>query len=121
MTSGALIEMIEVKLKDYGLKKVVPADDVLAETYRAFHRSNQLAEKFEELEAEFEEEEEDIAVPKNLRNKVSDVLKKHADLRWDDAMQTVLDDSSLDDVRAEKQKARKKSGDFTDVDDEDEE
>jgi hypothetical protein len=116
MTSDALIEMIERKLKAYGLKKVVPADDVLAETYRAFHRSNQLAERFEELEAEFEEEEENIAVPKTLSKKVSAILKEHPDLRWDDAIKIVLDKTQLDYVREEKQKARKKSGDFTDVD-----
>jgi hypothetical protein len=117
MTSDALIAMIERKLKDYGLKKVVPTDDVLAETYRAFHRSNQLFDKFEELEEEFDEQAEDIAVPKTLRKKVIAILKEHPDLRWDDAIKIVLDDSSLDDVRADKQKAREKSGDFTDVDD----
>src|SRR5262245_3574463 len=39
MTSDALVEMIERKLKDYGLKKVIPDDELLAETYRTFHRS----------------------------------------------------------------------------------
>ena len=50
MTSDALIEMIERKLKDYGLEKVVPDNDLLGKTYRTFHRSNQLREKFEDLE-----------------------------------------------------------------------
>ncbi len=45
--------MIERKLKDYGLEKVVPDDDLLAETYRAFHHSKELREKFEEMEEEF--------------------------------------------------------------------
>jgi hypothetical protein len=35
MTSDDLIEMIERKLKDYGIQKVIPDDDVLAETYQA--------------------------------------------------------------------------------------
>ena len=66
MPSDALIAMIERKLKDYGLEKVVPDDDLLAETYRAFHHSQRLREKFEEMEEEFEEEEKDteIEVPK---------------------------------------------------------
>jgi hypothetical protein len=119
MASDDLIEMIERKLKANGMEKVIPSDDVLAKAYLAFHRSNELAEKFEELEAEFNEEAHDIAVPKNLRKKVGDVLKKHPDLRWDNAVQNVLG-SSLDDVREEKQKARRKSGDFTDDEDEDE-
>ena len=117
MASDALIEMIERKLKNYGLEKVIPNDDVLAKAYLAFHRSNELAEKFEELETEFDEEAHDIAVPKNLRKKVNGVLKRAPDLRWDDAVKIVLDNSSLDDVREKKQEDKRKSGDFTDDDD----
>jgi len=114
MTSDALVAMIERKLKAYGLKKVIRDDAVLAETYRAFHRSDELREEFEDLEATMEETR--IKVPKNLRGQVSAVLNKHSDLRWDDAIQIVLDETRLDDVRAKKQKAKKKSGDFTDDD-----
>jgi hypothetical protein len=48
------------------------------------------------------------------------VLNKHGDLRWDNAIQIVLDEAQLDRVRTEKQKAKRKSGDFTDADDDDE-
>jgi hypothetical protein len=117
MTSDALVEMIERKLKDYGLKKVIPPnDELLVETYRAFHRSQQLRERFEEVEDEFERENSEIKVPKNLRKQVSAVLDKHGDLRWDDAIQIVLDKTQLDRVRAEKEKAKKQSGDFTNID-----
>jgi len=119
MASDDLIEMIERKLKASGLKKVVPDDDLLAKTYREFHRSQELREEFEELEENFKESE--IKVPKNLKNRVSAMLDKHPDLRWDDAIQLVLDDTddALARVRAEKQKARKKAGDFTDNNDDD--
>src|SRR5262245_40179178 len=115
MTSDALIAMIERKLKNYGLKKVIPDDDLLAEAYRAFHRSNELQEQFKEMESEFEESK--INVPKNLKNQVRAMLKKHPDLRWDEAIKIVLDDTQLDAVRAEKRKAKRKSGDFTEEDD----
>jgi len=92
------------------LEKVIPNDDLLVETFKAFHRSNQLREQFEELEQEFDEDE--IAAPKNLGKKVRAILKKNPDLRWDDAVQIVLDNSSLDDVREKKQEAKRKSGDF---------
>jgi hypothetical protein len=123
MSSDALIEMIERKLKDYGLEKVIPPnDELLVETYRAFHRSQQLRERFEEVEDEFDEEEEDnkIQVPKDLRKRVRTVLDKHGDLRWDDAIQVVLDETQLDHVRTEKEKAKKQSGDFTNMDGHDE-
>jgi hypothetical protein len=111
MTSDALIAMIERKLKQYGLKKVIPDDELLGEAYLAFHRSNELREKFTEMESKFEESE--IEVPKNLKNQVRAILKKHSDLRWDDALKIVLDKTAVDAVRTEKQKWKKKSGDFT--------
>jgi hypothetical protein len=118
MASDDLIAMIECKLKKYGLKKVIPDDDVLADAYRTFHRSKELREEFEEMESKFKESK--VKVPKTLNKQVRAMLKKHPDLRWDDAIQVVLDETQLDHVRAEKQKAKKESGDFTDTEDEEE-
>jgi hypothetical protein len=112
MTSDALVEMIERKLKAYGLKKVIADDDLLAEAYRAFHRSKKLREKFEEMEQEAESEKGEISVPRDLKKKVGAVLDKHPNLRWDDAVQLVLDGTQLDHVLIKKRQARKKSGDF---------
>ena len=114
MTSDALIAMIKRKLKAHGIKKVIPNDDLLGKAYRAFHRSNELREQFEKLVEGFKEPK--IKVPKNLKQHVRAVLAKHDDLRWDDAIQIVVDDTQLDRVKEKKQEARKKSGDFTDTD-----
>jgi hypothetical protein len=119
MTSDALIETIERKLKAYGLEKVIPDNDLLAKTYLAFHYSQQLRQKFKEIEHEFKAPE--IEVPRNLKEQVSAVLDEHGALRWDDAIQIVLDKTQVDRVRADKQKAKKKSGDFTDVNEDDDE
>jgi hypothetical protein len=115
MTSNALIAMIERKLKAHGINKVIPDDELLGEVYRAFHRSNELREEFEQMESEFEASK--IRVPKNLKNQVRAVLQKHPDLRWDDAVQVVLDKTQLDYVREEKNKRKAKSGNFVDADD----
>jgi hypothetical protein len=120
MTSDALIAMIERKLRAYGLQKIVPDDDLLGETYRAFHRSQRLRERFKEMEQQFDKEAVAANIPEDLEQQVRAVLAEHADLRWDDAIQVVLDAAQLAHVRAEKDKARKKSGDFRgDDDDED--
>jgi hypothetical protein len=120
LTSGALVAMIETKLKAYGLKKVIPDGDVLAEAYRAFRRSDELQKKFEEMEAEFDAEADEIEVPKGLKKRVRAILTKHDDLRWDDAIRLVLDGTQLDRVRADKATAKKKSGDFTGAGEDDE-
>jgi hypothetical protein len=111
MTSDALITMIERKLGDYGLQKVIPDDDLLGKAYREFHRSRQLEDKFEEMKHAMKETR--IKVPKDLKKRVRGILTKHKDLCWDDALQIVLDKTQLNQVRANKEKAKKKSGDFT--------
>ena len=115
MPSDDLIEMIERKLKDSGIKKVIPNDALLGDAYQAFHRSNQLRELFEEAEKKFKEKK--IVVPKNLSKRIRKILDEHDDLRWDDAIQLVIDETQLDHVREKKQEAKNKSGDFTDDDD----
>jgi hypothetical protein len=120
MTSDALIETIETKLKAYGLKKVIPDDELLAETYRAFHRGEMLRERFDAMEQEFDEEPAAIEIPDGLEELVRGILAEHDDLRWDDAIRLVLDETQLVRVRAEKQKAKKKSGDFTGAGEDDE-
>ena len=112
LTSDQLIAMIERKLKDHDIKKVIPDDDVLTEAYLAFHASNELRDIYEEAENNFQATE--IDVPANLKKRVRAILAKHDDLRWDDALKIVIDDTQLDHVRSKKQKARKESGDFSD-------
>ena len=93
MASDALIEMIETQAQGLRPRKGGPGRrTLLAETYRAFHRSQQLRERFEEMEEEFDEEADDIEIPRGLKKRVRAVLAKHDDLRWDDAVQVVLDE-----------------------------
>jgi hypothetical protein len=110
LPSDALINMIERKLKASGIKKVVPDKALLAEAYEAFHHSKELREIFEKAEKNFKASK--VVVPKDLKKQVRKILEKHGDLRWDDALQLVLK-TRLNDVRAKKQKAKNKSGDFT--------
>jgi hypothetical protein len=116
MASDALIQMIEGKLDDFGLEKVTPDDDLLTETWRAFHRSRELRERFEELESEFDNEAAEVAIPDDLKQRVRAIVAEHDDLRWDDAVWLVLDETQLERVREERRRARKKSGDFTEDD-----
>jgi hypothetical protein len=109
MGSAELIELIERKLRDNGIGKVVPDRALLEEAYREFDRSIRLNEIFAKAEEEFGADE-DAKVPANLGKKVREVLKKHDDLRWDDAVQVVLDGRRLDDVRKSKKEEKAKAG-----------
>ena len=118
MASDALIDMIERKLKEHGVEKVVPDDELLEETYRAFHYSNELGEAFEKAQQEFKASE--ITVPEDLREQVRKILEQHQGLRWDDAVRSVLGDT-IDDIQEDKEKVKNAAGDFTQTDDDDEE
>jgi hypothetical protein len=108
MTSGNLVAMIERKLQAYGLEKVVPDDKLLAETYRAFDRSQRLREGFTEMQQQFDNEAVAVDIPDDLEERVRAVLGDHADLRWDDAIQCVLDPALLAQLRTAKERPREK-------------
>jgi hypothetical protein len=116
MSSDALIAMIERKLKESSIEKVIPNNAFLRKAYAEFHRSKQLEELFEKAEEKFKASK--AVIPKDLSKRVRKILDKNNDLRWDDAIQVVLDETVLDEVRAKKQKTKNKSGDFTDDADE---
>jgi Topoisomerase 6 subunit A/Spo11, Toprim domain len=114
LTSGDLVAMIERKLRAYGLEKVIPDEGLLAKTYRAVDRSYRLREKFKEMEQQFDKEAAATTdIPEDLKQRVHAILAEYTDLRWDDAIQCVLDPKLLSHVRSEKGKAQRKSGDFT--------
>ena len=113
MPSDALVAMIERKLAAYGLKKVIPDDKTLEEAYRAFHRSRGLRKAFAAVEKDYDAKAKDVVVPQGLQGSVRAILDQNRDLRWDDAVQIVLDKRGIKRVRADKRKARKKAGDFT--------
>jgi hypothetical protein len=117
MASDTLIDMIERKLKEHGLEKVVPDDKLLEKTYRAFHYSNELGEVFGKAQEEFKASE--ITVPEDLREEVVKILEEHQELRWDDAVRNVLG-KTIEDIEADKQKVKKAAGDFTQHDDDEE-
>ena len=65
------------------------------------------------MQQQFDEEAEAADIPDDLEEQVRAVLAEHTDLRWDDAIQIVLDETQVSRVRADKEKAKRKSGDFT--------
>jgi hypothetical protein len=112
LTSDALIEMIETKLKAHGIEKVVPGIELLADTYVAFHKSQQIEAAFERLQEDMPDDD-DVEVPGDLENQVRKLLDRHSHLRWDDAVQLVLDEDKLQDIEAKKTKSKEEAGDFS--------
>ena len=72
-----------------------------------------MREKFEETAQAYDAAAAAIAIPADLSALVVAMLDQHRDLRWDDAVRLVLNEAAIERVRADKDKAKKKSGDFT--------
>jgi hypothetical protein len=91
MTSRQLVDFVERKLNDYGVAKLIPGPDMLADAYRMFVASERLSEKFEELEDEVKEETNRVEVPDDLRAKVEKYLKATREITWHRAVQLIAD------------------------------
>jgi hypothetical protein len=75
LTSDQLVAFIERKLAKHGIKKLVPKADLLGDAYRLFVRSKRVEAIVEETIKGIEQQ--DVAVPANLRARVAAHLKQH--------------------------------------------
>jgi hypothetical protein len=82
-TSAELIEFIEGKLKQYGIKKVVPDDDTLERAYRRFYQIAHLNENLEDANNEAIEAAQDANLPTGLARKIKKALKDDPKQPWD--------------------------------------
>jgi hypothetical protein len=90
LPSDQLVAFIERKLKQHGIKKVVPTRDVLIKTYHMFERSRE-AERI--IKRELKKLGPSSAkVPTSLNERVHKYLKKNPRARWDDAIQHIAND-----------------------------
>jgi hypothetical protein len=110
LSSDRFIEMIERKLKEHGVEKVIPDDSVLGEAYQAFHYNHRLKAIFEKAKRELVESE--VKVPDDLEFRVRKILREHDDLRWDDAVQVALDETQLDTCERGKEKGESQGWQF---------
>jgi hypothetical protein len=100
MTSRQLINFVEFKLQQHGIKKVIPDRGTLTETYREFTASDRLSEAFDELKERLEQEtERPIEVPADLEAKVKKLIAENPDITWHHAVRLIVDpDYMLDDA-----------------------
>jgi hypothetical protein len=89
LTSDQLVAFIEGKLAEHGIKKIVPKTDLLGDAYRHFVRSKRMQEIVENAIEEMDEQ--DIALPTNLSDRVAAHLKQHPELRWDEAVEAIAE------------------------------
>lgn len=101
--SDDLVRWITEKLEQYGVQKVIPPDEVLAEAYRRRFQSGYLGQHFGELLERSREHIKGVEIPPDLREHVARRLQQNPSLAWNDAvaeiarMQTLPDSDWRDD------------------------
>jgi hypothetical protein len=89
LTSDQLVAFVKGKLAEHGVKKVVPSAELLRDTYRLFVRSKRMQEAVEKAIEEMDDE--DNAPPANLGARIAAHLKQHPELRWDEAVEAIVE------------------------------
>jgi DNA topoisomerase VI subunit B len=85
MTSRQLIDWLENKLQDHGVRKVVPDEDVLQEAYVNAFKAAKIREEVNNIVSQFDEE---IQVPDDLRSTIEKSI--HGTARsWDSAIKSL--------------------------------
>jgi hypothetical protein len=86
-TSPQFIAFVERKLRENGVTKIVPQQDLLAEVYTGIQRGRRLERAVAELD---EINVDDVKSPEELEKRVREVLKKHPAMRWDAAIAEIV-------------------------------
>ena len=69
----------------------MPSEEGLAEAYRLFTRNAKVQEVVEEAIEKIDDDEDETEVPADLEKRVRDYLVKHPTVRWDQAVQEIVD------------------------------
>ncbi len=96
MTSEQFVAFIKRKLAEHGVEKIVPSKQTLDEAYQLFERSRLLEEAYDKAEADVEAEVADARAPRDIKKRVTEILKKRPTLRWDAAVEEVLEHGNPD-------------------------
>jgi hypothetical protein len=88
LTSDQLVAFVERKLTAYGVRKVVPQADILAEAYRSNVHTAKIREIVDRAIKDMGDRDA-IGVPENLADPVADLLRENPTWRWDDAVEAI--------------------------------
>jgi hypothetical protein len=89
MTSPQFVELVERKLRENGIEKIVPDEDLLADVYRGMERGRRLAEEIAKLHRITISE-----APADLDERVRKMLADNPAMRWDAAIAVLVADGN---------------------------
>jgi hypothetical protein len=90
LTTEQLINFLERKFVQYGVKKVIPNEEILSKAFRRATFCHEMKKKADEIQVE----QEDLTVPDGLAQKISDSLSENSEQSWDEAVWDLADEEN---------------------------
>ena len=94
MTSDVFVRFLEEKLIQHGVEKVVPDQDTIVAHARRVVAQRLMEKEMSGLVSRIEAEAASALMPADLRQQVTDLLKRQPDMPWDDAVAHLLEESA---------------------------
>ncbi len=91
MSSRQFIDFIELKLAEHGVKKVVPADDIIEDHARRLIEQTLAEQAFDEIRDEITAKAKSVRLPDDLKHRLREVLRHDPELCWDAALSRIVD------------------------------
>jgi hypothetical protein len=86
MSSPQFIAFVERKLRENGVAKVVPDDDLLTEVFIGMEKGRRLEEAAKKIA---KIDMADCKPPEDLEKRVREMLEEHPAMRWDGAVEKI--------------------------------
>jgi hypothetical protein len=96
LTSDQLVGLIERKLAEFGIRKVIPQAELLVDAYRLFVNSARIKVKVAEATGNIDDQ--DIHAPVDLGERVAGYLQQHPESRWDAAVAAIVAEDNQEGV-----------------------
>ena len=90
LASDELVALIERKLNEHSIAKVIPDDATLVGAYRRMHKQAVIQHKIDELIEDLDEDDE-VEVPTELRQRVEEAIKLDPARSWDAIMRELAE------------------------------
>jgi DNA topoisomerase 6 subunit A-like protein len=90
MTSRQLIVFIERKLKEYGVEKVIPDDDVIEMHARRVIKQRLVEQTIAKTSDELAKQTKALELPQDLREQIEELLEETPELPWDEAVAQIV-------------------------------
>ena len=90
MTSRQIIDFIEKKFAEHGVKKLIPDDETLDQHARRVIKDRLTKEILDTFINDIQQDTDATVLPEDFRQQVDCVLEEHPELPWDAAVALIL-------------------------------